>query len=581
METTAADPLIGQVLNGRYLVRSHVARGGMATVYAGHDTKLDRTVAIKVMHAGLAADQEFVRRFIGEAKHAAALSHPNVVAVYDQGADNGQVFLVMEYVPGRTARALLTERGRLGPREALGVMQPVLAALGAAHRAGLVHRDVKPENVLLTEDGQVKVADFGLARAETASRQTRTGMIIGTVGYLAPEQVLSGEADARTDVYAAGIMLFELLTGHQPYQAGTPLAVAYMHVNEVVPPPSSLIAGLPPQLDALVVGATDRDPARRPPDADRFHAAVAEAVRALPPEDTMRNLTVNSPSPPVVPYGATQGLNPHTMAIPAHEVPAPPALRERLMRPPGLYGLLAACAVLVLVLAGVVVQTAGNTKHVPKLVGLSETDARLQADKQDLKVKIGSARYDPGVPRDKVAAVQPAAGTEVKKGAVLTLILSRGNRPVTVPNVVNQQLDQARQRLRQAGLRPGEQVRKASTTVPAGHVIGTVPPAGKKQDPADPVTLVVSSGITMPDLTNLTPDQAAQKLARLGLNVHWQRRDPAGGQRPNTVIGQNPHAGRHVSRGDNVQVTVTKNKGRCRGWNPFCKKGHGGDQDEG
>src|SRR4051794_32257885 len=276
MDTTVADPLVGQVLDERYLVRSRIARGGMATVYHAHDRKLDRPVALKVMHANLASDEGFVRRFIDEAKHAAALSHPNVVAVYDQGTDKGHVFLAMEYVPGRNLRDVLNERGRLGPREALQIMQPVLAALSAAHRAGLVHRDVKPENVLLTADGLVKVADFGLARAETAGKQTKTGMIIGTVAYLAPEQVISGDADARTDVYAAGIMLFELLTGRQPHQGGTPLAVAYKHVNETVPLPSSIIAGLPPQLDALVATATSHDPARRPTDAGHFQAAAAE-----------------------------------------------------------------------------------------------------------------------------------------------------------------------------------------------------------------------------------------------------------------------------------------------------------------
>jgi serine/threonine protein kinase len=197
MDTTVADPLVGQVLDGRYRVQARIAQGGMATVYVGHDQKLDRTVALKVMHPNLAGDEDFVRRFIGEAKHAAALSHPSVVAMYDQGTDKGHVFLAMEYVPGRTLRDLLTERTRLGPRQALELIQPVLAALGAAHRAGLVHRDVKPENVLLNADGRVKVADFGLARAESASKQTKTGMLIGTVAYLAPEQVISGDADAR------------------------------------------------------------------------------------------------------------------------------------------------------------------------------------------------------------------------------------------------------------------------------------------------------------------------------------------------------------------------------------------------
>jgi serine/threonine-protein kinase len=593
MDMAGVDPLVGQVFDGRYVVRSRIARGGMATVYAGHDTKLDRAVALKVMHANLADDEGFVRRFIDEAKHAAALSHPNVVAMYDQGTDKGHVFLVMEYVAGRTLRDLLTERGRLGPREALQVVRPMLAALGAAHRAGLVHRDVKPENVLLAADGQVKVTDFGLARAETASRQTKTGMLIGTVAYLAPEQVLSGDADARADVYAAGIMLFELLTGYQPYQAGTPLAVAYKHVNETVPFPSSVIPGLPPQLDALVAGATDRDPARRPSDADRFHAAAGEVFQALPPdidamlasvvptppgpsqaadgtpaslfEGATQNLRVHTGAPA---YGTTRTLNPDAMAIPGHE--GPPLTSRRRRR--GLYGLFAACIVVVLLLGGLVwFQTVGRTARVPRLVGLSEADARVQADKLGLKVKIGSFRHDPSVPKDKVAQVRPRVGTQVRTGTLLTLVLSTGKPPVAVPDVRNQPLAQAEQQLEKAGLRPGGPLRQDSATVQRGDVITTRPSAGNKQNPDEPVTIVVSRGMTMPDLSNLTPGQAARKLAALGLNVQWQQQDPDNGQQPDTVVGQNPPAGQPVNRGDDVQVAFTS-QDQCQ-WDPFCSNG--------
>ena len=238
MDTTLARPPVGQLLDGRYRVESLIARGGMATVYLGTDTRLDRTVALKIMHAELASDEDFVRRFVGEARSVARLSHPNVVTVYDQGADGRILYLAMEYVPGRTLRDLLNERGRLSPREALDIMAGVLGGLAAAHDAGIAHRDVKPENVLLDDAGAVKVADFGLARLLAGASQTKSGMIIGTAAYLAPEQVSRGAADARTDVYAAGVMLFEMLTGEQPHTGDTPLAVAYKHVNEVVPPPS-------------------------------------------------------------------------------------------------------------------------------------------------------------------------------------------------------------------------------------------------------------------------------------------------------------------------------------------------------
>src|SRR5438552_5584703 len=275
MDTTLARPPLGQVRDGRYRVESLIARGGMATVYLGTDTRLERTVALKIMHAELANDEDFVRRFVGEARSVAQLSHPNVVTVYDQGADGKIRYLAMEYVRGRTLRDLLNSRGRLSPQEALDIMAGVLAGLAAAHDAGIAHRDVKPENVLLADSGVVKVADFGLARLLAGVRQTKTGMIIGTAAYLAPKQVAGAASDARSDVYAAGVMLFELLTGRQPHTGDTPLAVAYKHVNDVVPPPSAVVPGLPPALDTLVALATSRDPELRPGDAGQFLRAAA------------------------------------------------------------------------------------------------------------------------------------------------------------------------------------------------------------------------------------------------------------------------------------------------------------------
>src|ERR1700751_2670761 len=231
MESAPADVLVGRMLDRRYHVRSRIAHGGMATVYLATDTRLDRWVALKVMHADLARDADFVGRFIGEAKSVARLSHPNIVGVYDQGADGDYLYLAMELVPGRTLRALMRERGWLPLQEALAGIDPVLAGLAAAHQAGIVHRDVKPENVLITADGRVKVVDFGLARAQAATGNTRSGLIIGTVAYIAPEQVTGGVTDVRTHGYAAGVMLFEMLSARQPHSGESTLAVAYKHVN--------------------------------------------------------------------------------------------------------------------------------------------------------------------------------------------------------------------------------------------------------------------------------------------------------------------------------------------------------------
>src|SRR4051812_12551707 len=260
--------MIGRVLDGRYLDGHRVARGGMATVSEATDLRLDRLCALKVMHAGLGEDDDFAGRFVREARSAARLSHPNVVGVFDQGDDDGTLFLAMEHVPGHTLRDLIRSRAPMPPAKALSVLDPVLSALAAAHTVGMIHRDVKPENVLLAEDGRVKVADFGLARAVTAQTQHTTGgVLIGTVSYLSPELLIDGRADARSDVYAAGVVLYEMLTGRKPHEGDSAIQVAYKHVHEDVPAPSRRTPGIPPYVDALVARATARDPDRRPADA--------------------------------------------------------------------------------------------------------------------------------------------------------------------------------------------------------------------------------------------------------------------------------------------------------------------------
>ena len=264
MDATVRDPFVGHELDNRYEVERRVARGGMATVYVALDRRLGREVALKIMHSHLADDEQFVARFIREARSAAKLSHPNVVQVYDQGSHDGVLYLAMEYLPGRTLREVMAERGSFTPHEALSVLEPVLDALASAHRAGLIHRDVKPENVILTDDGRVKVADFGLARAATGT--ATSGSLIGTAAYLAPEIVARGAVDTRVDVYAAGVLLFEMLTGKQPFTGEIPIHVAFQHVHDEIPAPSRVVLGLPTHLDELVTTATAQQatPSPRP-----------------------------------------------------------------------------------------------------------------------------------------------------------------------------------------------------------------------------------------------------------------------------------------------------------------------------
>lgn len=567
MDARVADPLVGQVLDGRYRVESRVARGGMSTVYVARDIRLDRTIAIKVMHAGLAADEDFVARFIGEAKAAAALSHPNVVAVYDQRTDGEHVFLVMEYVAGHTLRDALSSLGRLGPRAALEIMQPVLAALGAAHRAGLVHRDVKPENVLITEDGQVKVADFGLARAETASKMTKTGVLIGTVGYLAPEQVMTGDADVRSDVYAAGVMLFELLTGRLPHQGDTPLAVAYKHVNETVPAPSSAVPGIPLRVDELVMDATSHDPSRRPQDANQYLAEVAEVFGGLPRdldrriEEASRTETGVLEAPPMAPPAGGRTAVLDAATLPREHAPA--ADRTRSDRAigalTGRYVLVALGTIAAITLGWAVwYQTSGQYEHVPSsIIGMKLTEARDRLESDGLKVRTATAVYDDRIHKGAVAKTDPPAGARVADGATVTLTPSRGITPRKVPDVAGRSLAEAKQALEDEGFTVGRTSTTPSQTVDRDRVVGTDPEAGQRRSPDEPVGIILSTGMSMPGLIGQNGDAAANQLRSMGLKVKVEKKK-VDGKPANTVVEQNPAKGEGVSRGDDVTLVVNK-----------------------
>ncbi|GMA27296.1 hypothetical protein GCM10025874_05490 [Arenivirga flava] len=287
------DPLVGRLIDGRYEVRSRIARGGMATVYLATDLRLDRRVAVKVMHPHLADDDQFKERFIQEARSAARLAHPNVVNVFDQGQEAETAYLVMEYLPGITLRDLLQEYGRLTPEQMLDISEAVLAGLAAAHRAGIVHRDLKPENVILADDGRIKIGDFGLARAVSAN--TATGQaLLGTIAYLSPELVTRGVADTRSDIYAVGIMMFEMLAGEQPFKGEQPMQIAYQHANDSVPPPSDVVDDVPAELDELVLWATAREPESRPRDARSLLEQVTDARRIVVPEATQPHPVVTA-----------------------------------------------------------------------------------------------------------------------------------------------------------------------------------------------------------------------------------------------------------------------------------------------
>jgi eukaryotic-like serine/threonine-protein kinase len=613
MDDTLADPLAGRLLDGRYAVTARIAHGGMATVYRATDTRLDRQVALKVMHAELARDDDFVRRFIGEAKSVARLSHQNVVAVFDQGADGPFLYLAMEYVPGRTLKEMLRDNGRLPAPVALEIMTGVLDGLASAHASGIVHRDIKPENVLLTADGRVKVADFGLARAHAAAGHTRTGLLIGTVGYVPPEQVTGEATGPRGDVYSAGVMLFEMLTGRLPFKGDTPLSVAYQHVNSGVPAPSTVAPGIPPEVDELVLAATSRDPLRRPADAGEFLRAVRRvrtglsepsgltgvmgvgvqgmaeapwldldtpaatagwwtgtgAAGTAPPVDEYRNDAYGTgPSAaigrPVVAPPATgsfgggrdDGVS-HTLVVHREDRGRYPSGREPFLQR-WLFSPRLLIVVLILALGvggglGGWWLTAGRYVQVPNVAGdsVSQATAALAADGFTLtkSAQVHSNTVQAGT------VIGTSPGGRVSKGAAVTILVSAGPFTSKVPTVANDTLSAAEAALQRVHLVPT--VQKVGSSLPVGTVVGTNPRAGTSWPQTKTVAIEVSAGPPLPNFVGQNVQVAQQWAAANGATVQTQA-DTTSQLAQGTVTRQQPAAGSTVTHGETVVVFVSQ-----------------------
>ncbi|HET9127519.1 MAG TPA: Stk1 family PASTA domain-containing Ser/Thr kinase [Propionibacteriaceae bacterium] len=613
--TSIGDPLVGRVLDGRYEILSRLARGGMATVYRAQDRRLTRTVAVKVMHDGLGDDAEFARKFDREARAAAMLSNPHIVSVFDQGRDNGRPYIVMEYVEGSTLRHVITREAPLDPLRALDLLEPVVHALATAHEGGIVHRDIKPENVLISDRGQIKVADFGLARAMTSQTATATaGLLMGTVSYLPPELVTTGRTDARGDIYSTGVVLFEMLTGRKPHTGDVPIQVAYSHVHNDVPAPSSQLPAhearrIPAYLDALVLACTRRRPTERPDDARHLLRLIRRARRAIDAGVTddpaltrdMWSSVSGSRIPPHSPDSPTEPLSERSPDLP-RPAPAlrpsatPPAMpvREvarvatpRTPRSPispvtgpilspverGVrYSRVVArrrrrrttlLLLTVVVLAGLVAgwrvwQSARQVAE-PVLTGMTQQDAESTLTANHLAGTFHD-EYSETVGKGLVIRTQPGAGAPLDKGTTVAAWVSLGPERHPMPRVVGLSESAARQAITGASLSVGKVTSDYSDTVASGNVISASKPEGASLKRDTPVDLVVSKGrrpIAIPSVVGQSVDDARGALSKLGFKVSvtsdHSKTVPSG-----QVISQNPSNGTGF-KGDTV--TLVKSLG--------------------
>lgn len=537
-------------LDGRYHVVDRIAAGGMGEVFRAHDAVLERDVAIKVLHRQLAGDRGFVERFRREARAAASLSYPNIVGVHDWGAVDGIYYMVMEYVRGLSARDVLNAEGVLAPAQAVDVLLQTLLALDHAHRRGIVHRDVKPENIMITREGVVKVADFGLARAYADAQITEAGTVTGTVQYLAPEQLQGEPADPRTDLYALGIVAFELLTGRLPFTGETPMAIAYKHVNERIPTPSSRNAAVPKVLDGWVASMTEKQRELRPESAAEARRDLLDEATSLPPAPNVGTLV---PDVTVLPSGRSPSAAATTVTI------ARAQFRTQRRRWRKVLGIVFGLVILATAAWGAWTYVIPHRVDVPSVIGLDVRDAQRKLENVGLVARIAQGRHSLRVDEGAVLDVRPDEGTVVEDGTRVVLVPSAGPPPVRVPNIVGKTLERARELLRGADLRVGDVTRAYHAELAEGHVIRQSVDGRDDAPLGSAIDVVVSRGpkpIPVPRVAGRIVEDATALLEDAGFVVARTDAfsdDVARGR----VISQDPARGKNLQPGEIVSIVVS------------------------
>jgi len=564
--------LSGELIDSRYQLIRQVANGGMASIYEAMDTRLDRKVAVKIMHPHLAQDEAFVNRFIREAKAAAALSHPNIVAVQDQGWNQGgvpAVFLVMEFIEGSTLREYLNERGRFEVKDAINYLIPIVSALSAAHSIGIVHRDVKPENIMISKEGRIKIADFGLARGELigSTMTAESSVILGSVSYLSPEQVQRGIADARSDVYAVGIVAFEMLTGEKPFIGDSPIQIAYMHVNQDIPSVRSKRKDIPEALDALISRATNRDPDMRPRDAGEFLGALEKIQAELDPKKNQLKLDLDLPVEPIREKARTKIKHDVVKdeTAPIVETTKEIARKdERKRRTSKRVKRNRKVAFIIAIALGIggwyAIIGPGSRIVVPSTVGGSYQDALAAFNPLGITNVVIEKRYDEEIASGTIIQSQPPGGGRIDVGGKVTLLISQGPERYTIASLVGLTPAAAIATLTKSPLKIGTTTQIFSKKIPKGFVISSDPVAGSKVKRDSIVNIVVSKGVETMALVSYigkSSDQALSELTDAGFVVTstyaFDENILAG-----TVISQTPAGDTNVVKNSKVTLVVSK-----------------------
>jgi serine/threonine-protein kinase len=558
--------LTGELIDGRYQLQKLIASGGMASIYSASDLRLDRSVAVKIMHAHLANDEDFVNRFIREAKATAALSHPNIVAIQDQGWNEGgvpAVFIVMELIDGFTLRDVLNERGALPPMEAIRYLSPIVSALAAAHKIGIIHRDVKPENILISTEGRIKIADFGLARgAEIGATMTvESSVILGSVSYLSPEQVQRGISDSRSDIYALGIVLFEMLTGQKPFEGESPIQIAYKHVNERVPAPSTIKADIPGAIDAIVEKATNPNPDSRYAHAGELQLALQKAAQELDPARRQLSLELDIPVQ-LSSKTKTKMSKKKEESVAKKTSTTAPVRRKRKTSARVKRNRAIALFILIALVGGGWYQFLGPGSQVgiPSVVGLSASDAATSLTPMKLTTKIVSKVFSEDVPAGRVISSNPGGGGYVAPGGVVELTISKGPERIVVPMVSGMTIDSATVALEAAGLKIGNTSEINDATIDVGMIVETDPPIGAPAKRNSLVNVRISKGplqVTSTSYAGMSSDQALSELTDKGFVVKskyvFDDNVPAG-----SVVSQSPDGKTPIDKGATITLTISK-----------------------